>query len=162
MTKLSQTQPLKTIHINNICGVQTHVNEPFLDRKHAKVRLELHILTLFGQLELLLEKIHRLEMWKVNLRTSSDVLLTNNTSTVAQTEFIQNMSAKGLYKRAVEYMLHRQVSIATTESDTQGHTMQFTYLHQLYTTASRLYHDLALKNHKYIAYQLALLYVKNR
>jgi hypothetical protein len=41
-----------------------------------------------------------------------------------------------------------------------GHSMQFAYLHQLYTIASRLYHDLALTNHKYIAYQLALLYVR--
>jgi hypothetical protein len=30
------------------------------------------------------------------------------------------MSGKGLYKKAVEYMMHRQVSMVITESGSQG------------------------------------------
>jgi hypothetical protein len=57
--------------------VSIHVNEPLLPRKPSKkIRQDLHSIKLLGQLELLLEKIDRLELWKVKggLKLSDSVV----------------------------------------------------------------------------------------
>lgn len=65
---------------------------------------------------------------------------------------------KQLYPRASQ-ILFNDTEKSTSSSDNRE-WLPIQHLDQLYVTASRLYHDLnELQNLKYIAYQLALLYV---
>lgn len=65
---------------------------------------------------------------------------------------------KQIYPRASQLLLDDADDIHTSSNNNHASSIQ--HLDQLFVTASRLYHDLNnLKNHKYIAYQLALLYV---
>lgn len=69
-------------------------------------------------------------------------------------EMIRN--EKLLYPKCMK-LLFNQPQLATTPDE----QYQLNHLDELYVTACRLYHDLNLSNHKYIAYQLALLYVSH-
>lgn len=62
---------------------------------------------------------------------------------------------KTLYNRSIQFILGHTQLVSTEQR------YQLSYLDQLYATACRLYHDLDLPNHKYIAYQIALLYVRH-
>ncbi|KAG2233085.1 hypothetical protein INT48_009211 [Thamnidium elegans] len=145
MSRLANTLPLKTVSRNNLKQVL------------------LHLFKQLGQLELLLAKIERLELWKSELK-STDIILKNlheNVSTIRLgiTSQLSNMPLleiirveKTLYNRSIQFILNQTQLVSTDQQ------YQLSYLDQLYVTACRLYHDLDLPNHKYIAYQLALLY----
>lgn len=51
-------------------------------------------------------------------------------------------------------LLFNQPHLATTPNE----RYQLNHLDELYVTACRLYYDLNLSNHLYVAYQLALFY----
>lgn len=59
--------------LDSLLIVTIHINEPLLPKKiNKKIRQEIYLLQQFGQLEILLEKKNRLEVWKSNggLRTA--------------------------------------------------------------------------------------------
>lgn len=66
---------------------------------------------------------------------------------------------KQIYPHASQLLFDDADDIHTS-SNNNNYASSIQHLDQLFVTASRLYHDLNnLQNHKYIAYQLALLYV---
>lgn len=83
MSKLSQTTPIKTVQTYRInqgkcitslaefnCLIQeivrTYACDPILPKKeNKKACQELHLLKQLSHLELVLEKINRLELWKI-------------------------------------------------------------------------------------------------
>lgn len=68
---------------------------------------------------------------------------------------------KQIYPRALQLLFHDLDEIHTLSNSNSSHLSSIQHLDQLYVTASRLYHDLnSLDSLKYIAYQLALLYVR--
>ncbi|GAA5815175.1 hypothetical protein MFLAVUS_008681 [Mucor flavus] len=147
---------------NNLKQVLLHVNDPLLPRKeNKKTRQELQLLKQLAQLELLLAKIERLELWKSEPTDSLLKNLYENVSTIRLgiTSQLSNMplleilrAEKTLYNRSIQFILGHTQLVSTEQR------YQLSYLDQLYATACRLYHDLDLPNHKYIAYQIALLY----
>lgn len=64
---------------------------------------------------------------------------------------------KTVYPKAMKLIFNEKEVLQAEEQ--QQEYNQLNHFDQLYVTACRLYHDLNLPNHKYIAYQLALLYV---
>lgn len=171
MTKLSQTPPLRVIYKSEINQILTRVNEPLLPkREDRKVRQELKLLQLLGQLELLLEKMHRLELWKLKGGLSSmDSTLENLNKRASGIRIeIKNQESEvllrklkneePLYPKARRFVLADEPHLLLSETPTTGEQYHLDHLQQLYATACRLYHDLRLSNHKYIVYQLALLY----
>lgn len=64
-----------------------------------------------------------------------------------------------LYPKAIRFVFADEPHLLLSETTTAGEQYQLDHLQQLYVTACRLYHDLGLSDHKYIVYQLALLYV---
>ncbi|GAA5804265.1 hypothetical protein EDC94DRAFT_411745 [Helicostylum pulchrum] len=161
MSRLANTPPLKIVSRNNLKQVLLYVNEPLLPRKeNKKTRQELQLLKQLAQLELLLAKIERLELWKSdsllkNLHENVSTIrlgITSQSSNMPLLEIIR--AEKTLYNRSIQFILSHTQLVSTTDQQ----QYQLSYLDQLYVTACRLYHDLDLPNHKYIAYQLALLY----
>ncbi|KAI9363840.1 hypothetical protein BD770DRAFT_440278 [Pilaira anomala] len=168
MSRLTHSAPLKTVHLQPVNQVLIHIKEPLLPRKeNKKIRQELDLLKQLGQLELLLAKIERLELWKLksDLKSTETILkklyqdvsilqvkITGNTLNKSLLQVLSN--EKTLYTRSMQLLLNhpKLLSISYDEQ------YQASHLDQLYVTACRLYLDLDLSNHKYIAYQLALLY----
>lgn len=70
---------------------------------------------------------------------------------------------KTLYPGAIKLLFNEKDALPVEEQQQQQHEYdQLNHLDQLYVIACRLYQDLNLSNHKYIAYQLALLYVSSK
>jgi hypothetical protein len=62
---------------NSVETVRTHVRDPLLrKRENKKARQELHVLKQLNHLELVLEKMDRLELWKTKggLKTTDAAL----------------------------------------------------------------------------------------
>ncbi|CAO0793196.1 unnamed protein product [Mucor circinelloides] len=170
MSKLSKTPPLKIVHVDYISQVPTYSNDPLLFRKKGaskKIRQELALLKQLAHMELVLEKIHRLDIWKSKLQVSNETLRDLHQTVLQIQVDIQNnrgilnslakTHVKQIYPRASQLLLDDADDIHTSSNNNHASSIQ--HLDQLFVTASRLYHDLNnLKNHKYIAYQLALLY----
>jgi hypothetical protein len=70
---------------------------------------------------------------------------------------LESIRAQKLFSKATRFLFNE--AGITLQSEEQQ-VYELAHLDQLYVTACRLYHDLNLTNHKYIAYQLALLYVR--
>ncbi|KAL9553481.1 hypothetical protein MBANPS3_003275 [Mucor bainieri] len=120
-------------------------------------------------MELVLEKIHRLDIWKSKLQVPSKILRNLNQTVLQIQVDIQNgrgildnlpeTTVKQIYPRASQLLFHDTNDTHTLSNSNNSHLSSIQHLDQLYVTASRLYHDLNhLQNLKYIAYQLALLY----
>ncbi len=74
---------------------------------------------------------------------------------------LSETAVEQIYPRASQLLFHDVNDNLTLSNSSNGHLSSIQHLDQLYVTASRLYHDLnQLQNLKYIAYQLALLYVR--
>ncbi|KAI8638768.1 hypothetical protein BD408DRAFT_422529 [Parasitella parasitica] len=166
MSKLSKSPPLKAIRKNQISRVSTYPDEPVLfRRKDTKQNIapqELALLKQLAQMELVLEKIHRLDIWKSKLDVSSK-LVNGLHQTVQRLQMdiqsskytLAETTIKQLYPRASRLLF----DLKETPSSSNHKWLPLQHLDQLYVTASRLYHDLnGLENLKFIAYQLALLY----
>lgn len=69
-------------------------------------------------------------------------------------EMIKN--EKSLYPKSMKLLFNQPQLVSIPDEQ-----YQLNHLDELYVTACRLCHDLNLLNHKYIAYQLALLYVSS-
>ncbi|KAF7720712.1 hypothetical protein EC973_006308 [Apophysomyces ossiformis] len=141
------------------------------------MRMYLHLLNHLSHLELLLTKRERLAGWS-NLENhnkyeeilESDINLCVGSvqsiwdqldmkDALSRETYIQRMNLNMLYPRATQFLfLHKVVLSTATYTDIQAHYHNIASLDQLYVTSARLYHDLNLANHQYIAYQLALLY----
>ncbi|KAK4511920.1 uncharacterized protein ATC70_003919 [Mucor velutinosus] len=120
-------------------------------------------------MELVLEKIHRLDIWKSKVQVPSKTLRDLHQTVLQIQVDIQNSrgildtlpetTVKQIYPRASQLLFHDSDEIRTLSNSNGSQLSPIQHLDQLYVTASRLYHDLNhLQNLKYIAYQLALLY----
>ncbi|KAG0178821.1 hypothetical protein DFQ29_002938 [Apophysomyces sp. BC1021] len=182
MSKLTRTPPLINVKQHNIGEVRKHNTEPFIPRHGArKMRLVLHLLSHLGRLELILAKRDRLTAWPdikggddYNKRLEDDVNLSvasiqtiwiqlDMKDASSREAYVQRMNLNTLYPRATQFLFLQKVVFSTaTYTDIQGivpaHYHHTASLDQLYVTSARLYHDLKVDNHKYVAYQLALLY----
>jgi hypothetical protein len=106
MSKLSKTPPLANVQIHEISqgislkkqlhdftrtntstniAVKTYLNDPLIFRHKEtskKIRQELALLKHLAHMELVLEKIHRLDIWKLKLDVSNKTLKVKTSSCV--------------------------------------------------------------------------------
>ncbi|KAI7902606.1 uncharacterized protein BX663DRAFT_509825 [Cokeromyces recurvatus] len=169
MKKLSQTAPLKVIQIKDKVRqqqeVQLHIHDPIFI--HQKRNKKLQLLNQLSQLELLLEKKNRLEIWKSKreiknmdstLQRLYQIVSRTQVSTLRQDILLQDKEFRIKLKQ-----LYPRVFVLLSDDDfgQQQQLQQYqslSHLNELYVIATRFYYHLNSSNHQYIPYQLALLY----
>ncbi|KAI8369408.1 uncharacterized protein BYT42DRAFT_617439 [Radiomyces spectabilis] len=176
MSRLTQTPPLISIRPSRILQVERHVDDPILpQRENKQIRLALSFLDTFARLEFILSKVDRLEKWQLQGNLKDATGLMEHLQTLAEElvitiqslwnqcadkeQLVETLDLKRLYPRGCHYLLlsnkHQDL---TSTTDVQAHYFHMALLNQIYATAFQVLQGLNLKNHKYIPYQLALLY----
>ncbi|KAI9485612.1 MAG: hypothetical protein EXX96DRAFT_533953 [Benjaminiella poitrasii] len=143
--------------------VQIHISDPvFIQRRNQ----ELELIKQLSHLELLLAKIDRLEVWKSNggLRSADPTLkqlyqIVSRIQSDVQPQIISRKDTTFIDKWKLHYPRALSLLLKTSPSASSDDGQQsLSRLNVLYVIAARLYHDLSLSSHQYVAYQLALLY----
>ncbi|KAK9729618.1 hypothetical protein K7432_000136 [Basidiobolus ranarum] len=165
MSQLSRSLPLARIHpLEEVPRVELYLDEPLtISQSSKRRRLGQQILALLHGIDLLVQKE---EHSGLNLSDKIDAIV------LELEELISKQSEK--YKTAQEYVKFTGLATVfprassrlgidvTTEEvsyNVQDHFSHMSLMNQVVSTALQLQKDIGISNHKYIAHQLALLYV---
>ncbi|ORE07923.1 hypothetical protein BCV72DRAFT_99293 [Rhizopus microsporus var. microsporus] len=147
MSKLITSVPLRTIQPFSLTTTVLQLNQSLFAND---VSNEMHVPKQLGQLELLLERAARLEQTRSSIPEEIKYKISLIHSDLQQYQsLIKRYQHK--FAKAAEYVLNEPVF-------GEQEVINLCQLNQLYVTAARLYQDVNLEYHDYIAYQLALIY----
>ncbi|KAG1152415.1 hypothetical protein G6F37_000261 [Rhizopus arrhizus] len=139
MSKLTTSLPIRNVQFASFKKISLQLKQPLL--ADCDFSTEIHVLKQLSQLELLLKKAGRLS----NPMIEQQIFLIQADIQRYPSHIRKHQRH---FAKAAEYILNEPIT-----SIDQNAT-----LNQLYVVAARLYHDLNLTQHDYVAYQLALLY----
>ncbi|RUS13461.1 hypothetical protein BC937DRAFT_95279 [Endogone sp. FLAS-F59071] len=173
MSKLTQTGPLINLHQrNSIQEIQVHRHEPIIPPPGSRrKRLGMQVLNGLARLELLLMKDDlladgRAEKTRTALASEIERTLTSITAAlslhfesqeVSLKKYMQDMSLVTVFPLSAKRAAANNAAPASKDIHSHFHQMNLT--NQLVSIALQLQNDLRLTNHKYMAHQLALLYI---
>ncbi|RUS29336.1 hypothetical protein BC938DRAFT_480775 [Jimgerdemannia flammicorona] len=169
MSKLTQTPPLIDLNPRtSIQEVQLYLKEPIIPRAGSRrKRLGMQALNAFARLELLLSKEEALKdgmSEKAKKALTSEIGCTVATLEAAlaqhfegQNVYMQEMNLSTVFPKSAKRAGAGNGAPATR--DIHSHFQQMSLTNQLVSMALQLQHDLKLTNHKYMAHQVALLYL---
>jgi hypothetical protein len=169
MSKLAQSAPLASLNAFSMSDheVQKHINERIIPRPGARRRrMGLQALVILSRLELMIAKESAMEAGSKNKAAlSADIskatmslesLLAEDGRSESQLRtFIQESSLTPMFPKTAKMLGDTAL---TSNKDIQAHFTQMSVFNQLISLSLQLQHDLKLRNHKYLAYQIALLY----
>ncbi|KAJ8659399.1 hypothetical protein O0I10_004761 [Lichtheimia ornata] len=178
MSRLTQTPPIINLNPSHPGPVRVHLDEPFLHRQRSKkARHAIHILGLFGRLELVLKKRESLRALDdrspaeatllQKLDGEAEMIKTQIESTWIQLgakdyetreKYSKDMKLSQLYPRSINNLHKRSAEEYNDENSMQAHYHKIAMYDQLYAHASRINQSLELPNHDYIPYQLVVVY----
>ncbi|CAI2176625.1 3255_t:CDS:2 [Funneliformis geosporum] len=180
MSNINTTPPLVNLNkINTVPEVEIRLHEPLIIKpKSRKKRIGLHVLNALARLEVLLSKEEMLASSETGVQNlkQQQYNKTEIENTVAALELSTlQFEEDGLAKKDLQTYL-RELGLtllfpksakrlvvpnfASGKIDALAHFHEMNVHNQLVSISLQLQQDIKLTNHKYMAHQLALLYLR--